>query len=278
MLQDNMEYIGWEIISVSTNKTKNNACICGESSCGQLSRWFAALNDARGCKLVMPAIGGTNNPERKQFKIERCCHHLGLGKSNAAEYASIDNRKDAKKAAQTRNNKSNFTKQRVKVIAAHHFHPAVVQELVVSGVIQFKDYLDESFVKTAGLLESGEYTAADMFKEKIDGKKVYTPVPSYKRALDDYKHAATHFQLMDVIKGCRDSIYGHSFKKRNEDDVAMPVDKMPRRSMENKEDLQRTVCILAEKVERMHLRNKQLSKQLQEEMERNHNLLEKLAR
>jgi len=75
MLQDNMEDIGWEIISVSTNKTKNNACICAESSCGQLSRWFAALNDARGCKLVMPAIGGTNNPERKQFKIERCCHH-----------------------------------------------------------------------------------------------------------------------------------------------------------------------------------------------------------
>jgi len=84
---------------VSTNKTKNNACICGESSCGQLSRWFAALNDARGCKLAMPAIGGTNNPERKQFKVERCCHHLGLGKSNAAEYASIDNRKEAKKAA-----------------------------------------------------------------------------------------------------------------------------------------------------------------------------------
>eukprot|EP00985_Skeletonema_marinoi_P008435 scaffold3831_cov148-Skeletonema_marinoi.AAC.1 len=229
-----MEDIGWEIISVSTNKTKNNACICGESSCGQLSRWFAALNDARGCKLVMPAIGGTNNPERKQFKIERCCHHLGLGKSNAAEYASIDNRKEANKAAQTRNNKSNLTKQRVKVIAAHHFHPAVVQELVVSGVIQFKDYLDEAFVKKARLLETGQYTAADMFKEKIDGKKVYTPVPSYKRALDDYKHAATRFQLMDVIKGCRDSIYGHSFKKRNEDDVAMPVDKMPRRSMENK--------------------------------------------
>lgn len=146
---------------------------------------------------------------------------------------------------------------------SHHFHPAVVQELVVSGVIQFKDYLDEAFVKKARLLETGQYTAADMFKEKIDGKKVYTPVPSYKRALDDYKHAATHFQLMDVIKGCRDSIYGHSFKKRNEDDVAMPVDKMPRRSMENKEDLQRTVCILAE--------NMQLSKQLQEEMERNHN-------
>ena len=78
----------------------------------------------------------------------RCCPHLGLGlgKSNAAEYASMTFR-----AAQTCNNKSNLTKQRVKVIAA-------LSSCRRTGTrcLGFKDYLDESFVKKAGLLETGQ--------------------------------------------------------------------------------------------------------------------------
>ena len=109
--------------------------------------------------------------------------------------------------------------------------------MVKNEKVKFKDYIPESFIKSAGLLEEG-YTDIDYLREEVKGKdgktekkpalmkvngvkeKVFAPTPSYKEAWGDYQVVATRFQINDIIQKCNDATYGHSFLRKRDDGVA----------------------------------------------------------
>lgn len=191
-------------------------CICGAKRCAELTKCFNSVGDARGCKFLLPSLGGSRNVDLKRHKIERIVHHLGLGKNNIEQYASTDLRNRGLKTPTPKKTRARAaTPERTyKAVAAHHFHPEVVQFFVVDGKQRFGDYLTDSFVKDTGLWQNG-YTDADYFRYtsgdekgkvkmiKVGGKddeKVFAPCPSYKYelALGDYQFLQTRLEIHDI--------------------------------------------------------------------------------
>ena len=86
-----MSLIGSRIIKV-TGKPDRSGCICGSPVCKQVSLCYQSLGDARGCMLTLPPVGGKRKAEIKEYKLERAVHHLGLGKNNYKQYATVDRR------------------------------------------------------------------------------------------------------------------------------------------------------------------------------------------
>ena len=153
-------------------------CICGQRQCAILSNCFKSIGDARGSTYVMPSMNGSRCVGIKQFKLQRACHHLGLGSENYAKYATVDNRdrRSSNKGGEggvdtdekpvpaecTRSKKPKKVPKRTrKSIAVHHFHPEVVQELITDRQqVTFKDYLSDTFIRENGLWQNG-YTEED---------------------------------------------------------------------------------------------------------------------
>jgi len=286
-----MQHIGSKIFDVD-GKTITNACICTNPDCAKITACFQSIGDARGGKFICPTLGGTRDAKVKMFKLKRACHHLHLGETNYEQYGTVDNRKKKSKnntpAKGTRKKKKDKSKKEEKeverkVIAAHHFHPAVVQLLVVNRQINYSDRLSVQWIKDVGLFMNG-YTDADIFKKKHGnkGEDCFVPVPSYssEHAWSDYQMAATRHQINDLIKSCTASQYGYShLAKRGEDNIPQPVNKMAKPSPADPEDLQRAVCILADNVHELKLRNEQLQDELNRDDSKNrHKIIEQSSK
>jgi len=83
-----MDIPGSKLITLSTESTYDNQCICGDGACGKLSLCYQSIGDARGCKIACPTIGGKRNKELKEFKLKRAVLHLGLA-GDYTDYATI---------------------------------------------------------------------------------------------------------------------------------------------------------------------------------------------
>ena len=265
-----MQHIGSKIFNVNSKSKHPSSCICGDDDCAKLTLCFQSIGDARGGKFICPTLGGKRDAEVKLFKLKRACVHLGLGETNYQQYGTVDTRDRSivntpSPAKRTRKKQKSPDKER-KVIAAHHFDPAVIQLLVVDKKINYSDRLSVQWIKDAGLFNNG-YTKADIFKKEHGNKKedCFVPVPGYKleHAWSDYKMAAARHQINDLIKSCTASQYGHShLAKRGEDNILQPVNKMAKPSPADPEDLQRAVCILADNINELKLANEQLQGEL----------------
>ena len=273
-----MSNIGYQFIE-NQSEIRRQPCICGQESCAKLSLCFESVGDARACKLILPTLTGSRGIEMKRHKLNRIVHHLGLGLNNVEQYASVDKRNRSVKSPtptkrKTRSPKKSPAQREYKVIAAHHFHPEVVHIFIEGGKMTFLDCISERFIKESGLWMNG-YTDIDIYakKVKLDGKnpeRVFAPCPSYKYAADDYKFLATRHEINNIIKRCTDASYGHTFlRRRGEEDVMEPVEKMARLSVDDPNDLQRAVCVLAEKVE--HIKAKEVALEQALEVEKNKN-------
>jgi len=277
-----MQHIGSKIFNID-HKPNGATCICGDDDCAKLTLCFQSIGDARGGKFSCPTLGGKRDAAVKLFKLKRACHHLALGETNYEQYGTMDTRDRSmktpsppKRSRKAKKKQKSPEKER-KVIAAHHFHPAVIQLLVVDGKINYSDRLTVQWIKDVGLYKNG-YTNTDIFKKEHGNKKedCFVPVPSYKmkHAWSDYQMAATRHQINDLIKSCTDSQYGHShLSKRGEDNILQPVGKMAKPSPAEPEDLQRAVCILADNVQELKLRNKQLQDELNRDDSKNRHKL-----
>lgn len=237
-------------------------------TCRLITQQFATINDARGQFLALPSLydsgeGGEGcasrmrrNADIKRHKLERICHHLGLGVENIDQYASVDNREqrgmskgqhvvhDGSLDEQSQR-KEKQGQRRTRHVAAWHFHPEVVQEMIVGddssggtagkkkkGAAQkkmsFKDYLSRGFVLRHRLLERG-YSPDDAFRfeeeqleqlgltlEKTKEKRnkwngrIYAPVPCYpaERALVDYNLVVTSSRLDSILEECDSFAFG----------------------------------------------------------------------
>ncbi len=262
-------------------KQDGTPCICGDPLCAQLTACFQSLGDARGCKFILPSLGGSRRVEIKEHKLKRTVHHLKLG-PDYKKFASIDNRNRSLRtptptAKSTRTAKQS-PKRQAKVVAVHHYHPEIVKHLYDGNKLQFIDCVPESFLKESGLWQNG-YTNADKFQgefkvEGKDGGRVYPPVPSYKleRASDDYILVATRYRVNDIISRCSDATYGHRFlKSRGDDGEMVPVQKMPRLELDKPVDLQRAICVLADDIEKLKMKQKEEKLSMEELERRNRN-------
>ena len=253
-----MEPLGSHLFLLSGSSRHAN-CICTDGRCKQLTKDFQSLNDARGNYFELPRVG-VRQAELKQFKLERTLHHLGLGKDNIEQYKSKDVRDQGSvvtPSASTRKKKQE-TKRAPTCVAVWHYHPEVVQAMVVDQKIRSSDYLTKEFVKDAGLLGRGYTAPADVFKGKLTTKdkepvEVFVPVPSYNydNANDDYELAANRKKLLAVIKSCQNAKYGHRFlSPRASDGMVTPAKKMARPSpCEDVDDLRHAICLLAKQNE-----------------------------
>jgi len=147
-----------------------------------------------------------------------------LGQSNYEKKQKKSNSLSPSPAASksTRESKESPKRQK-KVVAAHHYHPEVIQLLVtVDSKIQFFDHLTDSFVRDSGLWNNG-YTESDNFPgefildKKTVKERVFVPVPSYKNAMNDYRLVVTRCRMNDIVRTCKDTQHD------GEDDVLRPV-------------------------------------------------------
>lgn len=76
-----MSRIGSKLFRVNTDPIRI-PCICGSDDCKKLTKCFQSIDDARGSMLVMPTLGGKQQPHIKEWKIKRVCVHLRLGATN----------------------------------------------------------------------------------------------------------------------------------------------------------------------------------------------------
>ena len=261
-----------------TGKPDRSACICGSPVCKQVSLCYQSLGDARGCMLTLPPVGGKRKAEIKEYKLERAVHHLGLGKNNYKQYATVDRRNRSTKPitpsptkrtrSKTKSSEPKAIKEK-KVIAAHHFHPEVVALFTNDEKCKYHDSISATFIKDQGLWKNG-YTEMDEFKPGIKGveEKVYVPVPSYKLddAISDYNLVSTRHRLNDVIQSSSEAIRGHTFlSRRGEDNILQPVEKLPRLSATDTDVLTSAVCVMASNYEDLQRQNRLLKEQLEQD-------------
>jgi regulator of replication initiation timing len=293
IIPSTMSLIGSKYIKVKSKSPNNrHSCICGSDDCGKLTTCFQSLEDVRGCMFTMPVLDGKRNSDMKEHKLKRVCHHLGLGATNYRDYATTDKRDQGAStpspSSKSTRRKKKETKRERSYVAAHHFHPMIVRYMVNNETVRFMDYVPESIIQSADLIEKG-YTDIDIFKItvtnedgsaekkphllKVNGvmEKVYAPTPSYKDAWGDYQLVATRCQINDIIKKYNDATYGHSFLGSRDDGVPEPVHKMAKPSVDDPDDLRHAVCVLSDELTDLRIEIKNLKEQLEKEKTRNNN-------
>ena len=220
------------LMVIKTDKAaQNSGCICTNKKCRLLSRCFQSINDIRGRYFAVPTLDGKYKTEVKEFKIERTLVHLGLPRNDKELVCSHDIRDRSTFVTPSKRTRSNTKKVKVKRkhIAHHHFHPELLQEVVVNQGFTTIDYIDAALIKDLGLLDNG-YSEEDRFKGKDTGvmTRVFVPVPSYKKAERDYVLASSRYRLNQLISSCRSKQRGESFlasRREAKEAVIKPVEK-----------------------------------------------------
>jgi 3-hydroxyacyl-CoA dehydrogenase len=155
-------------------------------------------------------------------------------------------------------------------IANHHFHPAIIQEMVNEERVNI-DFIDRELIKATGLLGNG-YTEEDRFQGKVGNEEVdvYVAVPSYsyEEAARDYELASARYRLNAIIKSCTGKYRGETFltkgdaKNQTSKDPPQPVGKQRKLDSNDPKDLQRAVCLLSDRVSELEQRVKLLHNEL----------------
>eukprot|EP00984_Skeletonema_dohrnii_P002820 scaffold963_cov103-Skeletonema_dohrnii-CCMP3373.AAC.10 len=256
---------GATIIPASA-KPQRNTCVCGNEECRLLTVCFQSCDDFRGGFMSLPTTTGKLLVKLKEHKLKRTLIHLNQYSLNKDHWpCSIDRRDRSTPPEQTgvttRSSNNNEDKDAPAIertfIANHHFNPAILQTIVDQGKSNI-DCMPVDLIKELGLIETREYTAADLFDGKVPKgmtSPVYVAVPSYKNATADYKMVATRWRMAKLLKELRQTRRGNStLAPRGEDDILQPVEKRPRvkedplpgMHKDNIDDVVRAACFFAD--------------------------------
>jgi hypothetical protein len=260
-------------------KSPSQACVCGREACRKLSQLFASIDgDVRAGFFQLPASENKRNAQIKSFRLERIIDHLNLNGNDSAVSSQDDRDQSAAAVAPASPSKTRSgsakkpTRRKILYVAKHHYHPEVLQQYVVDAKDSSPiDYIHEEFVKETKLLGNG-YSSEDKFVGQVSGKEItcYVPVPSYslEKANRDYILASNRLRLQkQVIEASRGKFRGETFlasRSNINDDALKKFDELPKLDENNIEHLQRAVCMLADKVDELTLRNEKLEEENKE--------------
>lgn len=227
--------------------------------------------------MRLPALGGSLLIDLKEHKIKRTLVHCNLYTPNKDEWkCSVDGRgkKGEPEKMHLRSDGEPPPKRSTKYIANHHFNPAILQ-MMLSLEMTNVDCITSELINELGLVESQEYTNDDLYQGTLSKKMqkssksiltkpggttdgpYYVPVPSYKKAKEDYKYLSNKWRMNKFVAECKLKVRerNSTLARSGEDDILLPVVKRPKLEAlpaldpDNNDDLQLAVCMLDDDIQ-----------------------------